>query len=801
MHQQQLLLPSTSSQLIPIINNITHNNRPSINSFTPRRPARPITKCDRCRSRKSRCDSGHPCEACLKSKAVCEYTNGRPTKGPEGSLPINSYPNVSNQLITSTVSLEEDRQNLMEKIDKLQRLLNDVTARQAMQAYELSFSLQNRNPCSSYDTGFGIDLETDNLITHFSKLWLRKEPDQSFFKATHPALVQLRQHQIPRWRQSTRWTCWSDYQAQSRYQQLTRFDPSILPDENECRDLFRRFLLSCDWYFEVLTEPEMNEAEAEVHHYRSLGFTPTSPAQWTRVALALAVCRLTLACLDWAGTDESEQLSRKRCERILKWCDLSVMALHRAEIDQNPTVEAMRVLIILTSTIFFETDYGLMGSSPQMLKLHEVAVDVSERLNLHRDPPSQLSSKEKDDRRRMWWALVTIDSHFYSTGATSHSVLRLQNSDTKLPLPRQMYASNTIPDNHLVPLDLRSARSRFELGKFNNRCCQLLAQRKPLATLSDIWKLDQDLVALEASVLPEQRLATDLDLSAIFQRPLRPAGPTDEALRNGQQIFYIGFWHIRSKIHRGLLYTKQTSSDSFKSGMNVDSHRQIVRQCSYCLLHLYRHTKLPTAFISAIASAALTLSLELIDQPSQPYNFEIRTIIIECFSRLQTNSSPIIGRACQVLEYFLDPTQPRVGIPRSYEGALREWQELDNPEACSWQTEDATRENRSDWFIPPGADQRDATLSLSANPAFPIDARDLCYPTKSSPEQAACESNGTPMLNLCSPLKPSPEQSSEMHGKEQASEMHGIDFGYSLQPRVEQIPGAQGLNWHYPSFS
>lgn len=139
---------------------------------------------------------------------------------------------------------------------------------------------------------------------------------------------------------------------------------------------------------------------------------------------------------------------------------------------------------------------------------------------------------------------VACYRHFYSTGATSHSVLRLQNSDTKLPLPRQIYASNTLPDNHLVPLDLRSARSRFELGKFNNRCCQLLAQRKPLATLSDIWKLDQDLVALEASVIPEQRLATDLDLSTIFQRPLRPAGPTDEALRNGQQIFYIGFWHI-----------------------------------------------------------------------------------------------------------------------------------------------------------------------------------------------------------------------------------------------------------------
>lgn len=80
MYQQQLL-PSTSSQLplVPLINNLTHNNRPSINSFTPRRPARPITKCDRCRSRKSRCDSGQPCESCLKSKAICEYTDGRPT--------------------------------------------------------------------------------------------------------------------------------------------------------------------------------------------------------------------------------------------------------------------------------------------------------------------------------------------------------------------------------------------------------------------------------------------------------------------------------------------------------------------------------------------------------------------------------------------------------------------------------------------------------------------------------------------------------------------------------------------------
>ncbi|KAI9619079.1 hypothetical protein KEM48_006436 [Puccinia striiformis f. sp. tritici PST-130] len=756
---------ASSSQALPLTSTTTHallSITPP--TFTARRPARPITKCDRCRSRKSRCDSGQPCTPCQKSKAECKYTDGRPTKGvPEGALSSMTYPHHSNELTTSTVSLKEDRQNLMAKIDTLQRLLHDVTARQAVQAYELNFSLQNRNP--TCDTGFGIDLETDNLITHFSKLWLRKEPDQSFFKATHPALVQLRQHQIPRWKQSTRWTNWSDYQAESRYQQLTRFDASILPDENE------------------------GGGERSRGGDSSLSFIGPHfhlSEQWTRVALALAVCRLTLACLDWAGTDESEQLSRKRCERILKWCDLSVMALQRADLDQNPTVEAMRVLIILTSTIFFETDYGLMGSSPQMLKLHDVAVDVAERLNLHRDPPSYLSSKEKDNRRRMWWALVTIDSHFYSTGATSHSVLRLQNSDTKLPVSRQMYVSTTFADDQMPLLDLRSARSRFELGKFNNRCCQLLAQRKPLATLADIWKLDQDLVALEATIPAEQRLASDLDLSNILQRPLRSSGPIDEALRNGQQIFYIGFWHIRSKIHRGLLYTKQTSSDAVKSAINVDAHREIVKRSSYCLLHLYRHTKLPTAFISAIASAALTLSLELIDQPKQPYHNQIRTIIIECFSRLQTNSSPIIGRACQVLEYFLDPARPCVGIPRTYEGGLREFQELDTPAAFPWQT-DVSRENRFEWCAPPAADQRDTALGLSANPAFPTEPKSCA--TRSS---RASEFHPSPMLDLCYPLKPSPEQ---------APEMHGINLCYPVKRSVEQASDVHGnpvLNWSCP---
>jgi hypothetical protein len=73
-------LQLSSSQKMPLIPAPPHTSsstNPPI--FTARRPARPITKCDRCRGRKSKCDSGQPCSSCQRSRAECKYTDGRPT--------------------------------------------------------------------------------------------------------------------------------------------------------------------------------------------------------------------------------------------------------------------------------------------------------------------------------------------------------------------------------------------------------------------------------------------------------------------------------------------------------------------------------------------------------------------------------------------------------------------------------------------------------------------------------------------------------------------------------------------------
>ncbi|CAH7689240.1 hypothetical protein BY996DRAFT_4584233 [Phakopsora pachyrhizi] len=676
----QLSFPSTSS---PSLDPIASRPTPEIttviqsNSQTPSNKSstavsksrtRPITKCDRCRTRKCACDSHHPCSTCRTSGANCIYTEGKPIANGNSPLAISTKARKK-RMITNSSSLKNERRRLDEKFGKLQLLLQDAA---------ISASLQSHPSGSASSLALiEVDLEVDNLVTHFSKLWLREEPDLSFFRSSHPTLVRVRQYDLPRWRLSQTWATWSDHPAAGPEQQVTRFDRSFLPLRAECRSHCKRFFMHCDWYFELLTQSEINAAAEEVYHFNELDINPETPAQWTRIALALAICRLSLACLDWITTAETERISRKRGEKILRWCDLSVLALKCAGFDQNPTVDGIRVLVILLSTIFFETDYGLMGCSPPMLRLRRVAMDVAYRLNLNRDPERNFSSKEKDDRRRMWWSLVVIDSHFYATGASTDGVIRLQASDVRLPEFRQVNSTERGGYEAFQPLDLRSARTRFELGRLNNRCCQLFSQKRPLATMADIWSLDKEIVELEKRVPVDQRLSVDGKRVLSPQNlPVHNQIKVDEALWNGQQIFYIAIWHIRSKIHRGLLYTNQTS-EAAQRGINLPMHRDIVKNGSLLLLDLYSHTKLPTAFVSAIASATLTLTLELIERPSDDDNLEIQKKVLECYSRLKTNPSPIITRACQVLDYFLMAIPSRLGtvLPNGLRG-LAGWRQM-----------------------------------------------------------------------------------------------------------------------------
>lgn len=82
------------------------------------------------------------------------------------------------------------------------------------------------------------------------------------------------------------------------------------------------------------------------------------------------------------------------------------------------------------------------------------------------------------------------------------------------------------------------------MGRFNNRCCDLLARRRPSATVAQIQEFDRDLMETEAMVPADQRIEFALDTITDPQRILRYRSSGSDLWR-GQQIFYVAVWHIR----------------------------------------------------------------------------------------------------------------------------------------------------------------------------------------------------------------------------------------------------------------
>lgn len=622
-------IPSQSSLLALPSNNTSPSARQS-HHVSPehvvnpiRQRARPITKCARCRHRKSKCDSHDPCSQCLAAGVTCTYTAERSSV-------------VSRRQTVPAVN--DSMKAVYQKLETLQQLLAPT-------------SILSNTPSAPW---LGIDLEIDNLPTLLSKLWLKEHPEPSFERATHPIIVQVRQDAFPHWKASAEWSLWPITRT-PRLTRITELSTALLPSREECTALTKLFISSCNWYFGLFDGAELAQASEHFSMLRESAIPPTSANGWLNLAVVLSICRLALALDGWAGVISSKELVQRRKEMIHGWCDMSVLALRHSGFEESPTLDGMKVLITLLSTLFFETDCGVLACSTEMVQLRQITLRCGSSMWLNRNFVTG-DAQLDEERRKVWWSLVVVDSHFGSTGATD-GVIPLRESDVPFPIlrgfdtgiPTQPNGSTNTPSG----LDLRSPVSRFTMGRFNNRCCELLARRKPFATVAEILQFDRDLLAAEASVREDHRIAFTADS---IKNPRSLAGyrsPPDPDLWRGQQIFYVALWHIRSKLHRGLLFTAKASSPDVKDRINLRVHQDIVKDSSLLLLEFYRYLQLPTAFISAIVGAALTLCLQIAEGPTDPQSDRIKAHVQVVLNRLDGIRSPIIVRSRHVLKYVM----------------------------------------------------------------------------------------------------------------------------------------------------
>lgn len=84
---------------------------------------------------------------------------------------------------------------------------------------------------------------------------------------------------------------------------------------------------------------------------RESAIPPTSANGWLNVAIVLSICRLALALDGWAGVISSKELVQHRSEMIHGWCDMAVLALRHSGFEESPTIDGMKVLITLLSTL------------------------------------------------------------------------------------------------------------------------------------------------------------------------------------------------------------------------------------------------------------------------------------------------------------------------------------------------------------------------------------------------------------------------------------------------------------------
>ncbi|GAA99752.1 hypothetical protein E5Q_06455 [Mixia osmundae IAM 14324] len=203
-----------------------------------------------------------------------------------------------------------------------------------------------------------------------------------------------------------------------------------LPTEPQMRSALSYYTRFIDWYQHAVCLPDFHRQWAEMrqaivtgqHDRIDLAFMATF---FGVCAMGVSMMPLARAIRDGLGADKEKLVDQ--------WLEAAMRALIAGAFLTNPSLEAIRAIVILNTFYIFMTPAEACGSGMALLGM---AGQLAFQLGLHRDPshqPDRYTFKQAEDRRKTWWTLLSFEVLAAAALGRNWSTFDLSNVDTQFP--------------------------------------------------------------------------------------------------------------------------------------------------------------------------------------------------------------------------------------------------------------------------------------------------------------------------------------------------------------------------------
>ncbi|GAA5871557.1 hypothetical protein JCM8547_001371 [Rhodosporidiobolus lusitaniae] len=692
---------------------------------TGRKRNRKVASCNPCRARRIRCDRGHPCAACLQRGDDCQWDpsalaplferreeneNERlrsevdrlqrlvdvlVSANPHPDIPLSQPPPYPTSLQGSPPDFSSPPLPDLSPahLPRLPELPIPPPARQHQQQQQLHQQLHQNEQLEQKD-----DLEAHDLVRKLSELTIKtfqlgtsgvEDPRGDSLVKEAQTLLDAKS---PSDDLTTNIFGGSPHISTSATLALlpASSTPTTtlelmarVPPRPLVQSAVQSYRKMISWYLHPIPDQVYDRIEDEVF----LAKERNEAAPAFSLAVVFAVYALGLFS---SGIDQPAYASYSKSELAVALVELSRTALAIGRFLEQPTLDAIRALILLAThyAVLAPGDDGGAG-----IGLLALAVQGCLQLDLHRDPDKRgghnLTFAEKEDRRRLFHLVFMKDAEVASVMGRRFTLLHIRDTDTKLPLDlddRQLDEPNPRVDEGRETI-MSTLLVRMKVAMFTEQVTEEVFGIHPVP-YSRILALDRQLNDLEKE-MPE-----------MFKW-----GASDDLVQAVKSLILIlDFLQERMRLHRPYL-ARAFADDTYAPSrfLCVQTARQILELLNHpCIKASY------ACMLYKAIQAGVVLCLETMYLPHSETAAEDKKLILSAVVRLEgyKSISTICRRGSKLLRFLLDKIDsishsfrlneedaPLLKRTRTSPGALRPLKSKPTVDPSVWEDQSSSPES------------------------------------------------------------------------------------------------------------